>query len=73
MRKCSTLLNIVLQENAHDTWRWLLHPSHGYTVREAYHFLTNNGNPVYRSMVDDVWHKYIPSKMYGIKLLFRHL
>lgn len=63
-RECSTLLlNIVLQENAHDTWRWLLHPSHGYTVRESYRFLTNNGNLVDRSLVYDVWHKSIPSKV----------
>jgi hypothetical protein len=65
VRECSALLsNIVLQENAHDFWRWLLDPSHGYTIREAYRFLTNNGNSVDRSLVDDVWHRYIPSKVF---------
>jgi len=64
VRECSTLLsNIVLQENVYDSWRWLLDPSHGYTVREAYRFLTNSGNFVVRSMVNDVWHKNIPSKV----------
>jgi len=43
--------------------RWLLDPSHGYTVREAYRFLTNNGNHVARTVVDDVWHKHIPTKV----------
>jgi len=32
-------------------------------VREAYRFLTNNGNHVYRTFVDDVWHKNIPTKV----------
>jgi len=55
VRECSVLLhNIVLQDSAHDTWRWLLDPSHGYTVREAYRFLTNNGNSVDRTLVDDI-------------------
>ena len=64
MRECFVLLhNVVLQENIHDTWRWLLDPAHGYTVREAYCFLTNNGNFVDRMLVDDIWHKQIPSKV----------
>jgi hypothetical protein len=64
VRECSTLLlNIVLQENVIDTWRWLLHHSHRYTVREAYNFITNNGNSVDKSTVVDVWHKFIPSKV----------
>jgi len=55
VRECSELLNnIVLQVNAHDTWRWLVDPSHGYTVREAYCFLTNNGSHVDMTLVDDV-------------------
>jgi hypothetical protein len=64
VRECSVLLhNIVLQENIHDPWRWLLDPSHGYTMREAYRFLTNNWNFVDRTLVDDIWHKHIPSKV----------
>jgi len=32
-------------------------------VREAYRFFTNNGTHVDRTLVDDVWHKHIPSKV----------
>lgn len=64
VRECSVLFhNIVLQDNVHDTWRWLLDPTHGYMVREAYCFLTNNGELVDMTLVDDVWHKHIPSKV----------
>ncbi|GAU40836.1 hypothetical protein TSUD_287740 [Trifolium subterraneum] len=34
------LSNVVLQVNEHDRWVWKLHPSHCYTVRSAYAFLT---------------------------------
>jgi hypothetical protein len=57
------LHNIVLQDNSIDTWRWLLDPSQGYTVRGAYRFLTDNGELVDRSQVDDIWHKQIPLKV----------
>lgn len=64
VRECSALLlNTVLQENSYDKWRWLLNPSNGYKVREAYCFLTYNGSPMDKSTVDDVWHKSIPSKV----------
>jgi len=64
VRECSAILsNVVLQDSASDSWRWLLDPAHGYTVREAYRFLTNDGNFVDRSLVDDVWHKNILSKV----------
>jgi len=52
-----------LQDNVSDTWRWLLDPVHGYSVREAYRFITSNDVQVDRSLVDDVWHKLIPSKV----------
>lgn len=62
--ECSMLLhNIVLQENISDDWRWLLDPAHGYSVRGVYCFLTNSGELVYRTLVDDIWHKEIPSKV----------
>jgi len=62
--ECSLLLhNIVLQESVNDTWRWLLDPTHGYTVWEAYRFLTHSGDTVDRTLVDDVWHKHIPLKV----------
>ncbi|XP_024636284.1 uncharacterized protein [Medicago truncatula] len=64
VKKCSILfLNTVLQENANDTWRWLLDTANGYTVSGAYSFITTSGDLVDRSPVDDVWHKQIPSKV----------
>jgi len=57
------LLNLVLQENVEDTWRWLLDPIHGYSVRRAYHFLTTSTDSVNGPQVVDVWHQYIPSKV----------
>jgi len=62
--ECSAmLLNVVLQETSTDTWRWLLDPIHGYSVRGTYHFLTTLGAGVDRSLVDDIWHRFIPSKV----------
>jgi hypothetical protein len=64
VRECSVLVhNVVLQDNVSDTWRWMLDPVHGYSVREAYRFITSSGVQVDRSLVDDVWHKLIPSKV----------
>ena len=62
--ECSVLLlNVVVQETLTDTWRWLLDPANGYSVRGTYHFLTTSEEVVDRSLVDDVWHKLIPSKV----------
>jgi hypothetical protein len=55
--------NVVLQDTSCDTWRWLLDPIHGYTVRGTYHFLTSPGAGVDRPHVDEVWHTCIPSKV----------
>jgi len=64
VRECSVLFhNTVLQDNSNDTWRWLLDTTNGYTVRGAYSFITTSGDPLDRSLVDDVWHKHIPSKV----------
>jgi len=75
--ECSAmLLNVALQETSTDTWRWLLDPIHGYSVRgtyhflETYHFLTTSGEGVDKSLVDDIWHMYIPSK---VSLIVWHL
>jgi hypothetical protein len=38
-------------------------PIHGYTVRGAYHFITTRGDMVDRSLIDDVWHKHVPTKV----------
>lgn len=53
----------MLQDGVQDSWRWLLDPVHGYTVRESYRFITNNGIMLDRTLVDDVWHKTIPTKV----------
>jgi len=64
VRECSEVLhNIVLQIDVTDSWRWFLDPLHGYSVRDSYHFLTNSGEQVDRSFVDDVWHQNIPEKV----------
>ena len=55
MRECFEVLhNIVLQVDVADSWKWLLDPVHGYSVREVYRFLTSSGEQVDRSLVDDV-------------------
>jgi len=55
LRECSDVLhNIVLQVDVTDTWRWLLDPVHGYSVRESYRFVTNFGEQVDKSLFDDV-------------------
>ena len=54
MREYILLLhNVVLQDNVSDTWRWLLDPVHGYSVREAYRFLISD-EQVDKTLVDDV-------------------
>jgi len=64
VRECSALLhNTILQDNVNDVWRWSLDPIHAYSVREAYHFLTTYGEPENGNLVDNIWHKYIPSKV----------
>lgn len=41
VRECSSLLhNVTLQEHVSDSWRWLLEPIQGYSMRGKYHFLT---------------------------------
>jgi len=73
MRECSLWLhNIILQDAVHDTWRWLLDPIHGYTVRGAYTFLTSTGAMVDMSNVDDVWHNHIPWRSLLVWRLLRN-
>ena len=62
--ECYVLLhNFVLQENVEDKWRWLLDPTHGYSVRGAYRFLTTAADLGDRHQVVDIWHQQIPSKV----------
>jgi len=64
VRECSFLLhNIVLQDTVSDNWRWLLDPLHGYSVWEAYWFITHSSDMLDRSFLNDVWHRHIPSKV----------
>jgi len=64
MRECCALLhNIVLQVTIHDTLRWLLDPTCGYSVRESYHYITLSGVTMDRNLADDVWLKHLPSKV----------
>ena len=64
LRECSFLLhNTVLQDNVHDTWRWHSDPVNGYSVHESYQFITNSGAMLDRTLLDDVWHKSILSKV----------
>lgn len=65
VRECYVLLhNIVLQDTANDSWRWLLDPVNGYSVKVFYHYITTTtGEFTDTSLVDDVQHKHIPSKV----------
>jgi len=64
VRECAALLcNIVLQSNVHDSWRWLLDPVHGYSMKSSYCDITITGDIADISQVDDVWFKHIPSKV----------
>jgi hypothetical protein len=64
VRECAFLLrNIVLQDTVHDSWKWLLDPARGYSVKSLYNYITNTCEIVDRSQVDDVWYKHIPSKV----------
>ena len=64
MRECVALVtNIFLQNNTHDFWRWILDPTHGYSVRGAYHFLTSQAEPATENVISTVWHRLVPSKV----------
>ncbi|XP_024628614.1 uncharacterized protein [Medicago truncatula] len=64
MRECITLLvNIVLQVNIHDRWRWLLDPVHEYSVGGTYRFLTTYEEQLTDENFIDVWHKLVPKKV----------
>jgi hypothetical protein len=74
--ECVALLcNIILQDSVQDSWRWTLNPNHGYSVKEAYRYITDSGAMVDRSQVDDVWSNHIPSKvsLLGWRLLRNRL
>jgi hypothetical protein len=64
LRDCSALLvNVVLQDNIQDSWRWLLDPTHGYLVRGVYRYLTSFEETTSVAAYNNVWHKLVPSKV----------
>jgi len=64
VRECVSLLhNVVLQQNIQDHWRWLLDPIHGYSVSGTYCFLTNIEELAADGLLNDVWHKLVPTKV----------
>jgi hypothetical protein len=64
VRECAALLNnVILQVNIKDTWRWLLDPTHGYSVRGTYRFLTSDNDLINGVVFNNVWHKLVPSKV----------
>ena len=64
VRECVVLLNnVILQDNIQDFWRWMVDPIHGYSVHGTYRFLTFAIEPVTESEINNVWHKFFPSKV----------
>ena len=64
VRESSALLNtVILQDNIQDSWRWLLDPMHGYSVRGTYRFLTSADESVISGAYNNVWHKLVLSKV----------
>ena len=64
VRECSALLNnVILQDNIQDSWKWLLDPLHGYSVRGTYRFLTSGDDLVVGGANNNVCHKLVPSKV----------
>jgi len=57
------LNNVILQDNIQDSWRWLLDPIHGYSIRGTYRFLTSVDEPLVGGANNNVWHKLAPSKV----------
>ena len=63
-RECYALLhNVILQEDISDSWRWLLEPTQGYSVRGTYHFLTAPDEVLVGNGIHNVWHQLVPSKI----------
>jgi len=64
VRECASLLNnVVLQENIQDQWWWLLDPIHKYSVSDTYRFRTDTVDQVAAAILNDVWHKLVPTKV----------
>jgi len=62
--ECVTLLcSVSLQSNVTDSWRWLLDPIGGYSVRGAYQLLTSQDNAHVETAADLIWNKQVPLKV----------
>jgi len=46
-----------------DTWKWLLDHIQDYSARGTYQFLTSADEPMDRGIIDNVWHKQVPSNV----------
>jgi len=60
---CVILLDVVLQVDVVDTWKWYLDPSQCYIVCCVYHFLTTGDQPVHSTLSDLMLHKQVPLKV----------
>jgi len=57
------LQNVFFQVDKDDKWRWTLEPSHAFSVRSVYKFLTMQP-PIDLSVADSsLWHKDVPLKV----------
>jgi hypothetical protein len=73
MSECASLLhNVVLQDNTIDRWRWILDPIHGYSMKEAYTYLSMATVPDGHAVFDGVWQKQVVS-VFVWQLLYNRL
>ncbi|MCH79554.1 cysteine-rich receptor-like protein kinase [Trifolium medium] len=62
--ECRTLLvDIILQPNIADLWRWRHDPGGGYTVKSAYLRLTTRDHHEVDTMSTLLWHPQVPVKV----------
>jgi hypothetical protein len=53
---CAILKNYFLQVNINDSWKWLLDPFEGYSIKCVYHFLTKEDQEV----LPVIWTNLLP-------------
>jgi hypothetical protein len=57
------LQNVILQVGKDDRWLWTLEPSHAFSVRSVYKFLTIQFPIDLSVVVSSLWHKDVPLKV----------
>jgi len=57
------LVNVVLQDNIPDQWKWTLDTSGIYSVQSAYDMLTSDDNNLVNEVSDMIWHIHVPLKV----------